>query len=158
MTDEIIAFKGEMMLLNWNESKQGRTAVFLLDEESPEHPFKQFTTKKGKKAGQRFMCVFVELNDDDTPVVQERKGGPLSKSAAQMCEYPPFQRFILERWDPNTPAPTDPVELAAAGIRLWCGVTSRAELDHDVLGAQLFQNLMREYRQWNAGDQMREAS
>lgn len=152
MTDEIIAFKGEVMLLNWNESKQGRTAVFLLDEESESHPFKKFTTKKGKRAGQRFMAVLVELNDDDTPVIQEKKGGPLSRSAAQMCENQRFQEFIVA-WNRNLRMQWaevhDPVENAALLLRRRCEVDSRAELDHNPVAANRFHVLMREYREWN---------
>jgi hypothetical protein len=47
-TEDVIAFKGEAMLLNWSESKHGRTVVFLLDEESDQHPMKKFTTKRGE--------------------------------------------------------------------------------------------------------------
>lgn len=140
------------MLLNWNESKQGRTAVFLLDEESDSHPFKKFTTKKGKRAGQRFMAVLVELNDDDTPVVQEKKGGPLSKSAAQLCENENFQKFAREthphEWS-QIPNGAHAADAAAIILRQRCGITSRAELDHDAVGAANFRQLMREYREWN---------
>jgi hypothetical protein len=78
------------MLLNWSESKHGRTVVFLLDEESDQHPMKKFTTKRGRRAGTRFALVLVEINDDETPVTQEKKGGPLSISAARMCENAAF--------------------------------------------------------------------
>ena len=151
MTEEIVAFKGELMLLNWNESKQGRTAVFLMDEESPEHPMKRFTTKKGKRAGQRFMCVLVELNDDDTPVIQEKKGGPLSKSAAQMCENPMFQAFAKDRYDLVWPAgiPQLHANGAAIVVRAVCNVASRSELDHNPEAAKRFHELMREYREWS---------
>lgn len=150
MSEEIIAFKGELMLLDWKESKSGRTAVFLVDEEGDQHPFKRFTTKKGKRAGQRFMAVLVELNDDDTPVVQEKKGGPLSKSAAQLCENERFQEFLRAGY----PLPPDGMkyasrsEDAAARIRFACAIQSRAEFDHNPEAAKRFHELMREYREW----------
>jgi hypothetical protein len=149
LTDELIAFKGEVMLLSWAEShKGGRTGVFLFDDESEQHPLKSFTTKRGKRAGTRFAMVLVEIAEDETPVQQEKKGGPLSKSAALMCDYPPFQQFMLERWEPNTPAPSNAIELAAHGIRKWCGINSRAELDHDEGAAQKFRDLMKGFNHW----------
>ena len=60
-----IAFEGEIMLLQWAESStRGRTATFLLDNEGESHPFRDFTIKSGKRAGQRFMCVLVQIGDD----------------------------------------------------------------------------------------------
>jgi len=153
VTDEIIAFKGEMMLLNWSETKQGRNVVFLLDEESDIHPFKKFTTKKGKRAGQRFMAVLVELNDDDTPIVQEQekpKGGPLSKSAALLCQNEKFQSFLSDEypgmWDRFESDTSE--EKSTYVIKSVCGVSSRAELDHVDGASKKFHALMREYGSW----------
>lgn len=153
MTDEIIAFKGEAMLLNWNESKQGRTVVFQLDEEADQHPFKQFTTKKGKRAGQRFMAVFVEIGDDEQPIVQEKKGGPLSQSAAMLCDTGEFRVFLLERIIglPEGTLGVSPEPDWAGIVRRYCGVTSRAELDHNEQAAKLFHKLVAEYRAWTVG-------
>lgn len=152
MTDEIIAFKGEAMLLNWAESKHGRTVVFLLDEESDVHPMKAFTTKRGKRAGTRFAMVLVEINDDETPVQQEKKGGPLSKSAAQMCENLTFQKFACS-WITNfgrfIPVGANLTEIARQAIIQHCDIKSRAELDHNPEAAKHFHELMREFRAWN---------
>lgn len=152
MTDEIIAFKGEAMLLNWNESKQGRTVVFQLDEEADQHPFKQFTTKKGKRAGQRFMAVFVEIGDDEQPIVHEKKGGPLSQSAAMLCDTQEFRCFLLEKilGMPGRNFKSFPETHWADVVRKYCGVTSRAELDHNEQAAKLFHKLVAEYRAWTA--------
>jgi hypothetical protein len=159
MSDEIIAFKGEVMLLSWAEShKGGRTGVFLFDDENEQHPLKQFTTKRGKRAGSRFMCVLVELNDDETPVNQ--KGGPLAISAARMCENEQFRRFLIARYMENWPgrsshaifnsehAGDSDSERAATAIRSICHVVSRSELDHNPEAAKRFHELMREFNQW----------
>lgn len=145
MTDEIIAFKGEIMLLSWAEShKGGRTGVFLFDDESEQHPLKAFTTKRGKRAGTRFAMVLVELNDDETTVVQEKpKGGPLSQSAAQLCENETFRKFVSFKYGER-------VDDCAAWLRMHCGIQSRAELDHKPEAAKRFRELMREYREWSA--------
>jgi hypothetical protein len=156
--EEIIAFKGEVMLLSWAEShKGGRTGVFLFDDENEQHPLKQFTTKRGKRAGSRFMCVLVELNDDETPVNQ--KGGPLSQSAARMCENQKFQEFLCteyeEQFTAHVEADRGPSgnkyemaeRYATQTLRTICNVRSRAELDHDEQAAKRFHELMREFNQ-----------
>jgi hypothetical protein len=146
VSDEIIAFKGEVMLLSWAEShKGGRTGVFLFDDENEQHPLKQFTTKRGKRAGSRFMCVLVELNDDETPVNQ--KGGPLSQSAARMCENPKFREFLKEKSKVEYLDSVSELDQAADRLRFACLVKSRAELDHSPEAAKRFHELMREFNQ-----------
>lgn len=74
MTDEIIAYQGELMLLGWKESHNGgRTVTFLLPEDEVEHPFKPFTVKSGKVGGQRFMAALVQVNEQEQPIKQPAK-------------------------------------------------------------------------------------
>lgn len=147
MTDDIIAFKGEIFLLSWSEShKGGRTGVFLFDDESPEHPLKKFTTRKGKRAGQRFACVLVEIADDETPVKQ--KGGSLSQQAAMMCENERFQEFIRVKYRYSYQPGQSGSSYAAAGLRYMHGIQSRSELDHNPEAAKRFHELMREFNAW----------
>jgi hypothetical protein len=119
-----IAYQGEIMLLGWGEShNNGRKVTFQLDEETPEHQFKQFTVKKGKTAGQRFAVVLVEIGDDEQVVDQiavkraensdksndtggqgvstpsKTKGGELAKLAGQLCNLESFFDFIRPVYD-----------------------------------------------------------
>jgi hypothetical protein len=117
--DQIIAYSGEMMLAGWTESHNGgRKVTFWLSDDSAEHPFKRFTSRAGKVAGQRFMVAFVQLDDNEQPVDQEaaqkaagaakqasahrqpsapkestsgpEKGGELAKWAGILCNDPVF--------------------------------------------------------------------
>lgn len=85
----VVAFQGEAMLVSWNESSnRGRTVTFMLEDESPIHPFKSFNVREGKSktAGKRFMLLAVEIGDDEKPVsaIREKKdsGKPYGKQAS----------------------------------------------------------------------------
>ena len=150
MTDEIIAFKGELWLLRWNEShNNGATVTFQLADNDDLEAFKRLTVRKGKRAGQRLMAALVEIGDDEQPVKQEKpKGGPLSKSAAQMCENQEFMKFWHSQFA-GVWLNTEPEsEYVARGLRNLCGIKSRAELDHKPEAAKRFHELMREFNAW----------
>jgi hypothetical protein len=107
------------MLIGWNEShSRGRTVTFLLTEEDDHHPFKDFTVHK--RAGQRFMAVFVQVGDDERPV---------EKTAAQMayllCKDESFRHFLNDRSFASIQTEED----ARAHILEGCGIKSRGELD-----------------------------
>ena len=157
MTDEIIAFKGEVWLLSWREShNNGATVTFQLADVEDLDAFKRMTVRKGKRAGQRLACVLVEIGEDEQPVVQEKKGGPLSKSAAQMCENELFRKFLRESYPTNWKqflygsTTLNSADVAASVVRQLCGVTSRADLDHNHEAAKRFHELMREFNQWQS--------
>lgn len=108
---------------------------------------------------QQFLELFPQIDmpvalaplraDFEQPKEEEKpKGGPLSKSAAQMCENLNFEDFLLRKFYPNGGSTT---ESAADLLRRHCQITSRAELDHNPQAAKRFHELMREYREWNAG-------
>ncbi len=96
----------------------------------------------------------------------EQKGGPLSKSAAMQCAYKVFQAFLRDKYaeDWKLFDCIDATDQAAHVLRYICGVESRADLDHEVQAAARYQELMREYQQWNvvapidqSGEQMKSA-
>ncbi len=123
MTPANIAFQGELMLLNWSESSnRGRTVTFLLGEEGDSHPFRDATIKNGKRAGQRYMAVLVQLDESEQPVQQEQK---LSNLAGMLCRDPLFWRFASER-------SFDTID-SEDGARVWllagANITSRSQLD-----------------------------
>lgn len=66
------------------------------------------------------------------------KGGDLSRRAAMLCSNKGFQKF-LEVADEGK---------AKATIYAICGVTSRAQIDHEELAASAFRGLDEEYNQW----------
>lgn len=129
-----VAFQEEMMLLGWAESStRGRTVTFLLNEDSEEHPFKGFTMKQGKRAGQRFMVVGVEINDDET-AVEQPKEPRLSQQAAILCRDKLFWQFIGERSFDNI----NSEDAARSYILNGAGILSRAELDTNKAAGQWF--------------------
>lgn len=75
------------------------------------------------------------------------KGGPLSQDAARICQTPEFRAFMCggSQMFPETE------EGAAASMRSYCGIKSRAELDHDARAARLFGALMTQYREAQTG-------
>jgi hypothetical protein len=82
---------------------------------------------------------------------EKPKGGPLSKSAAQMCEYPPFQAFLREEYEELWywfDQKLTPEVIATGVLRNICKIDSRAKLDHNPDAAQKFRELMREFNQW----------
>lgn len=73
----------------------------------------------------------------DTPIKQ-LKGGDLARLAGIWCNDPDFQKWIMA---------IDALS-AKKKICLKCGITSRAELDHNKQAAYYFHRLIREpYRQ-----------
>lgn len=66
------------------------------------------------------------------------KGGALAKSAGIMCEERAFQQF----------ADAANAEEAAEWLRMKCGITSRAHLDHDENAARAFRDLKSSYEAW----------
>jgi hypothetical protein len=117
------AFRGELMLLSWSESStRGRTVTFLIDEEEDEHPFKKFTIKSGKHAGQRFAAILMQIGEDEQPAPTEQRPSQL---AAILCKEPLFQRWAAERSFEHVHDEASARKYLLDGA----GIKSRAELD-----------------------------
>jgi hypothetical protein len=148
------AFQGEIMLAGWSETHTGGSKVtFWLPDASALDTFRSMTVRKGNTAGQRFMAVLVELNDDDTPKPQEAdkpKGGTLAQSAGMLCDTDLFQQYALAMTRISV-AGLSRNQVAADYVRDFCRVTSRADLDHSPTARQLFAQLMADYRAWQQG-------
>lgn len=149
--EDMVAFKGEVMLAGWSESHNGGAKVtFFLSSVDDLDAFRKMTVAKGKQAGQRLMCVLVEIGDDEQPVNQRDKhGGSLTKLAAMFCQSERFWQWA-RLTDPSAwsqaeaLALTDePIKVAAEFIRHKCGVKSRAELDTNSAAAKLFHERVR---------------
>lgn len=121
MDQKIVAYQNEVMLLQWGESNtRGRTVTFLLPDDGDAHPFREFTTKGGKKAGQRFAAVLVQLNDDETPVEKTP-----SQMAYLMCKDQMFWDWINESSFVTVCSEDD----ARSFVCETCKVKSRGEID-----------------------------
>lgn len=131
-----IAFEGEVMLLQWAESStRGRTVTFLLNEDDESHPFREFSIKSGKRAGQRFMAVLVEIDDQEQPVRQEQRPSQL---AYLLCNDPQFWYWANERSFDKIDS-----EPAAKNWMLeLLGISSRSEIDSSPVARDRFQQLV----------------
>jgi hypothetical protein len=144
----------EAMLLSWAETSNGGAKIVLqLADADDLEPFKRMTLAKGKQAGQRLGCAFVEIGDDEKPVERRKHGaGPLAQLAGRWCEDVAFQHWLEDavptvwavHWDP---ARLD--ETAARVVRMMCGVASRSELDTNPTAGRTFHKLIREpFSEW----------
>jgi len=141
-------FQGEMQLAGWAESHtSGAKLTFWLPASADLEVFRGMTARKGHRAGQRFMAVLVEIGDDELPVPQtvvqptaapgpgpKQKGGELARLAGRWCGDEMFRHWLG----------VDTAEDAAENVRMACGVTSRAELDHNADAAKAFHRIYRE--------------
>lgn len=133
MDSQKIAFQGELMLLGWAESStRGRTVTFLLDEEGEAHPFKDFTIRSGKRAGQRFMAVLVQVDEGEQPVEQRRA---LSQQAAAYCKNPEFWSWATAR---RLESPVTDEDSARTFLLELLNIDSRSKLDKDETAALRF--------------------
>ena len=131
-----IAFNGEVMLLQWAESStRGRTVTFLLNDEGESHPFRDFTIRQGKRAGQRFMAVLVQIGDDEQ-IVEQRK--TLSQQAFILCRDPEFWNWAQARSFDTI----DNEDAARTYILTMLGIKSRSELDTNRDVAESFQRMI----------------
>jgi hypothetical protein len=103
--------------------------------------------------GTRFICVLVEINDDETPVdhtAQDRdKWAALghAKQAGIRCKEPSFWAFLSEEF---AGPQVRNEEGAAALVRDICGVSSRSEFSKPGMQKQriLWNQLDHAYQAW----------
>lgn len=156
---DLVAFQGEVQFAGYNDSNtQGARVVFWLPDPEQLNYFRGIVTKKGGKAGQRFMMVLVEIGDDEQPIDQAKaagledavKGGPLSQHAGRLCKDSDFQRWVAaEGGDKRTFGYAMGEDGARAFIIETCKVDSRKDLDHDRRAAQAYENFVRRpFVQW----------
>ena len=139
MTEVVPAWQGEAMLLSWQESStRGRTITLLLPEDEDSHPFRDHSIKSGKRGGQRFMCVFVALTDDDQPDTP-----PLSTEAVLLCKDKLFWHWA---WDQSW-GTVDSEESAKEWLCRQLSIKSRSELNTDARAAQEFRVLVARFKE-----------
>ncbi|UAN03045.1 hypothetical protein H4P35_06720 [Achromobacter sp. 77] len=72
----------------------------------------------------------------------EQKGAALSRAAAMMCNGAKFQRWVVSRVG-AAPEGVSASQHAAQFVRDACGITSRAQLDHNAQAAAMFHEAVR---------------
>ncbi|WP_150123837.1 hypothetical protein [Achromobacter xylosoxidans] len=80
------------------------------------------------------------------------KGAALSRLAAMWCQSEPFQDWVETRIG-AAPLGVSREQHAAQYVRDMCGVTSRSQLDHHALAADMFHAVIRKpFRRWSGLD------
>lgn len=145
---------GEVQLAAWAEgSDKGQSVKFWLDEEASLHPFAGFRGKRGQTVGEIFVGVFIELDDDNSPINQgqrarvegESKGGKLASLAWLMShKNERFIQFLKEKaarppwlsgeWEERT---------AELWIKYVCKIESFKDLDRMPDKADVFHSHIR---------------
>jgi len=145
VTDLPVAFKGEVMLAGWGDSHNGGAKVtFWLSDDQDLGSFRRMTVKKGKVAGQRLMCVLVEIDEQEQPVVQTRA---FSSEAHLMVTGPYYQAFC--RATVKGAASWDPARCKRYAKWL-IEVESLSELDSNPAKAKLFRDVIqRPLAEWS---------
>jgi hypothetical protein len=100
-----IVYDSEVQLCGWAHTERGKTVKLWLDEESSTHPFAGYEKRADTKPGSMFVCVFVLLDDDQSPVnlqmekklLKTPKPRSLSNQIHLMITSPLFCRFMTER-------------------------------------------------------------
>lgn len=104
------------------------------------------------EAGAQFVSMFgtpdpsktipVGIARIDPTAKPERKGGKLARRAGILCSTIGFTKFLDETYRPGDG--NDPANF----VRNYCGVESRADLDHNESAAHLFHNLELSFNAW----------
>ena len=145
MTDTPIAFQGEVMLAGWNESHtQGVRVTFWLQDPAALDPFRNATVRKGKTAGQRYMAVLVEVDDDEKPMRHPSNDAHLLLTGEDFLAYAKAKETApgkREHWTSET---------ARTWAKQVMGVQSLAEIDSDPAALVRYEQLVRRpFAEWN---------
>lgn len=140
---------------------QGQWVKFWLDDEAVHHPFAGYHGRTKDRPGDIFTAVFVEIDDDETPVDQvaqarlekARHKQGLSNYAALLSYNDNFLRYLAEKvvvggglhsvewWRED--------DHVARFIRWKCQVGSRSELDTNEKAAAIFHEQIRvPFKDW----------
>jgi hypothetical protein len=142
VSDAPIAFQEEVMLAGWQETHNGGAKVtFWLPSSESLEPFRLATVRKGKTAGQRYMCVLVEIDEQEQPVAHPSNSAHLMVTGADFLRYAQSQGKNRDAWD-------------SARAKDWAkyqmGVESLSELDSDPAALVRFERLVRiPFAEWN---------
>jgi len=139
----------ELWLAGWRKTHNGGASVtFTVNDEDLEY-FESATIRKGKVAGQRYMAVLVQLQEDETPDPCSLDPVPakvphfpagMCGIAVKLCKEARFQRWLEDNFpDASRQFVVGNKEHKARDVICHvCGVTSRKELDTDDAAAEFF--------------------
>ena len=147
MTDEVrqhaIAF--EAVKTSLNQTKDG---IVLRLAIHPNDVPRQLMTDW---VGSRYQVAMVKLGDDDQPEVSPDalRAERAVQSAGMLCRNEAFQKFIEDiGYGGPTEDVREPERWAAAAIREFTGVTSRAEFKDSPEAIKRFYELTNEFEAW----------
>jgi hypothetical protein len=147
-------YDDEVMLAGWNDSQQnGHTVKFWLCNDGMGHPFEGI----GRKT--ELALALSELDDDNEPIDQKMRDKveaqvdtgrqKLSNVAAMLCRQEEFWEWLNDNELILTQKLVVDDESAAALVRAFLGINSRAELDTNETIATMFHRKIREpYQEW----------
>jgi len=152
----------EAMLAGGGEPlAQGQWVKFWLDDEADHHPFAGYHGRTKDQPGDIFTAVFVEIDDDETPVDQvaqarlekARTKQGLSNYAALLSYNDNFLQYLAEKVE--VAGELHPVDWwrgedhVARYIRWKCEIVSRSELDTvDVAAATFHREIRQPFKDW----------
>jgi len=166
--DDEVFFQGEVMLAGGgNPLGQGMWVRFWLDEDADTHPFSGCAGRHGNDPGDLFEAVFVELDDDDFPINQEKRERiersvtqthPLTKWTATRDSDKLFHQWLSETAkfpDGEYRSPewwrTPGKDFVARWIRWMCNIGSRADFKHDQRACEVCHDrIRRPYSEWRS--------
>lgn len=139
------------------EHTVGATVAFQLEGYDALKGYTTLPTADLYGTGFMALLTLVQIGDDEVPIDQAAKdaldrlkGGPRSKHAAQLCKDPDFQVWVAG----FVKGGKDDESKAAHFTRDRCGITTRAELDHDPVAWAKFQRLVEgPFIRWMTGGQ-----
>jgi len=159
-------FNGELMLMSGGQPLgQGFWVSFWIDDEADHHPFAGYRGRKGDTPGDMYSAAFVELDDDDSAIDQDKRAlvedaharasQKLSQYCYMLCNNEMFILYLEEREPVNEEAQTikwwAKENRVARWVRWRCNIESRAELDTNKEAARIFHEQIREpYADWRS--------
>lgn len=143
MSDSNVALQTEVMLLGWSDtSTRGKTVTFQLPEDSEVHPFKEFAIKSGKTAGQRFIMVLVEIDDNEQIKKHKHKTSQLLHILTSNSN---FQHFLREEiWGCVNSKNIKDFNSTKLFLYEFLDIESYSDLDKDSVKRELFEKEIHE--------------
>lgn len=131
-------FLAEMVLLNWSDDPRGSTVTLAMNNEAATHPFMHDTRASKESAGTRYMASFIEKNDDDTTIRQDKVARlEAAKTTGRHQTLSNVARILTKNerfWDwigENAGKRPDKPEAADAWLKKKIKIKSKAELDDE---------------------------
>ncbi len=143
-----LALHEEAQLADYGESAAGGPYIKLrMPDPDSLAVFRGKDRATKTKQGTRYIVMMIEVQDDETPVNQQRrqameegmKGGVLSRHAGALCNDANFVRFLNEHHGANVPWDKDTAKMFIYRV---CRIRSRRELDHNEEAAQRYKSFV----------------